>query len=66
MNLDEIKNKIKEMQQNEKYYVRIQVGDKQFINVDLNTDIEFYIKEIIFNTDYGKVIIFTDKIKRII
>ncbi|MDU4051168.1 MAG: hypothetical protein E7H33_09650 [Clostridium perfringens] len=66
MKLDEIKNKIQEMQQNDKYYARIQVGDKQFINVDLDTDIDFYRKEVIFNTDYGKIVVFTDKIKRII
>lgn len=66
MKLDEIKNKIQEMQQNDKYYARIQVGDKQFINVDLDIDIDFYRKEVIFNTDYGKIVVFTDKIKRII
>lgn len=66
MELDEIKNKIQEMKQNDKYYARVEVGDKQFINVDLDTDINFYRKEIIFNTDYGKIVVFTDKIKRII
>lgn len=66
MNHTDIKNKIEEMRLNEKYYARIQVGDKQFINVDLDTDLEFYTKEIIFKTDYGRLTIFTDKIKRII
>lgn len=66
MKLDEVKNKIKNMRVDGKYYARVQVGDKQFINVDLDTDIEFYTKEIIFNTYYGRVIVFTDKIKRII
>lgn len=41
MNHIDVRNKIEEMRLNEKYYARIQVGDKQFINVDLDTDIEF-------------------------
>ncbi|EPB8173116.1 hypothetical protein ACRTAL_002291 [Clostridium perfringens] len=66
MKLNEIESKIQEMRQNEKYYARIQVGNRQFINVDLDTDIDFYEKEIIFNTTYGQIVIFTDKIQRII
>lgn len=66
MKLNEIESKIQKMRQNEKYYARIQVGNRQFINVDLDTDIDFYEKEIIFNTTYGQIVIFTDKIQRII